>query len=330
MPPLQTNIQDGLAQADSLTRAALADNIRQLEQLPTWRERFMEVGRDFGNFGTKVIVAAAIFILGRWIISSLTRLLDKLLEHRHVDPSIRTFVRGFINIVLYIILFYLMITWLGVSTTLFVTFFAAAGLAIGMAMSGVFQNLAGGVMLLTVKPFRVGDTITTQNETGKVINIGLFNTVLRTDDNRTVLMPNGAVSNAIVENYTAARIRRLEWVFQLRLGTDFDAAKALLTEILMAEKLVLCDPMFEIWLSKLARNSIELTVHAWVPAERYDEVLYNMNWAFYKNMHEKGFHGPSSSLAITITDSEGTQGLSNEASLNTAPPSDTSAPALEN
>ncbi len=317
---LQSFSYDDVAQADSLLRATLTDNVRQLEEMPTWHERLFEVGRDFGHIGIKIAVAAAIFILGRWIISMLVKLLDRLMERRKVDVSIRTFVRGFINIVLYATIFYLIITWLGVNTSMVVAFFAAVGLAIGMAMSGVFQNLAGGVMLLTVRPFRVGDTITTQNETGKVIDIRLFNTVLRTEDNRTVLLPNGGVSNAIIENYTSARIRRLEWVFQLRLGTDFSAAKALLSDILMAEKIVLCDPMFEISLSKIARNSIEVTVHAWVPAERYEDVLYSMNWAFYKTMHEKGFHGPSSSLAITITDSEGSQGLSNEASLDSAPP----------
>ena len=306
--------ENEIAEADSLLRTGLENRVKMLEEM-TWEERFSLLGHDLWKLGLKLLILVAIFVVGRWLIRRLVKMLDNFFEKRKVDPSIRTFIRGFLDIILYLSLLYLMIVELGINTTMFVALFAAAGLAIGMALSGVFQNLAGGVMILSLRPFRVGDWITTQGQTGRVMDIRLFNTVLRTADNRTILLPNGNVSNGIVDNYTSAKTRRVEWTLQLRLGTDFDVARCVIHDILKAERRIIASPPFEIWLSKLNSNSIEITVYAWVASDDFWDVFYGMNWVLYKTLHEKGFHAPSQSIAVTLTNNEGSKGLSKDSSL---------------
>jgi small conductance mechanosensitive channel len=193
-----------------------------------------------------------------------------------------------------------MIAWLGVNTSLFVALFAAVGLAVGMAMSGVFQNLAGGVMILILKPFRVGDWIEVGEHSGAVIDINMFNTVLRTSDNRTILLPNGLSSTGIIDNYNVAKSRRLEWVVSLADGTDFIAARKLLAEIVAAEPKIMKNPQPEVIIVKLNPNALDVVVRGWVASRDYWEVMYRINSAIYTTMPENGFDFDSSqSIRIT-------------------------------
>lgn len=291
--------QEDIAEADSLLKANLRAEVRSLKGM-TWEDRFHAIWDELLKVGLKVVVVIAIFLVGRWIIRRITKLLDTIFEKRHVDPSLRSFIRGIVDIFLYIVLFYLMIAWLGVNTSLFVALFAAAGLAIGMALSGVFQNFAGGVMILLLKPFRVGDWIEVQNQTGKVIDIRLFNTILRTADNKTILLPNGSVSTGIVNNYNTAGTRRIEWLVSLPVGTDFTAVQKLLMELINAEPRVLPDPAPEVILNKLNPNAIDVAAHGWVNAGDYADVQVSMNATIYKTLPEKGFKLPSAQLDVMV------------------------------
>ena len=165
------------------------------------------------SFGLKFVGALLIFFIGRWLMNRFSRFVVHLLARRHVEPSVQSFLRSFINITLMLILIVLIIGIFGINTTSFVALFASAGVAISMALSGSLQNFAGGLMILVFKPYKVGDFIEAQGQSGTVKEIQIFNTVLITGDNRTIFIPNGNLSNNIIINYSRAGLRRVEWTF---------------------------------------------------------------------------------------------------------------------
>jgi small conductance mechanosensitive channel len=278
---------------------ALHNKITTLASM-TWEERFHTVLNDLWHVGLKILVVIVILVVGRWLIRRFAKWLDKIFEKRDVDPSLRTFVKSLVNIVLYIVLFYLVIAYLGVNTSLFVALFAAAGLAIGMALSGVFQNFAGGVMILLLKPFKVGDWITAQGESGTVTDIRLFNTVLRTADNQTILLPNGGLSSSIVQNTNAAKTRRIEWIISLSYGDDAESAIKLMTEMVKADKRILPTPEPVVYLGNMGSSAIEFNVRCWVKSSDYWDVFFHFNAEFYKVLPQKGFNFPFSTLTVHI------------------------------
>jgi small conductance mechanosensitive channel len=299
--PLQIIDEDEIAQADSLLRANIETRVETLSGM-TWGERLQLVGTDLWHVGLKLAVGAAIFIVGWWLVKRIVRLLGRLFEKWNVDTSLRTFVRSVTKTLLYFILFYVIIAWLGVNTSLFVAIFAAAGLAIGMAMSGVFQNIAGGIIVLRLRPFKCGDWIELEGQSGRVMDIRLFNTVLRTADNRTILLPNGNVATSVVCNTTSARTRRIEWPVSLHLGTDFEAVKWLLMEIMTAEKRINTIPAPEVVLNRLGVDTIDLLVHAWVATPDFWNVFWDINAVIYKTLPARGFPlGSAHNIEVTLT-----------------------------
>lgn len=286
--PMQIVNEDDIAQADSLFRAGLENRVQTFAHM-TWEDRLRLIGNDLWHVGLKIVIAAAIIIVGRWIIRRIMKLLDAGLAKWKVDFALHTFIRSVLKTFLFFILFYFVIAWLGVNTSLFVAMFAAAGLAIGMAMSGVFQNIAGGVMVLILKPFRCGDWIELEGQAGTVMDMRLFNTILRTADNKTILLPNGGVFTSIVSNHTSARSRRLEWAVSLELGTDFDAVQKTLLELLTTDKRINTTPAPEVVMVKLDPGSMDLLVHGWVATADYWPVFYDMNAAIYKTLSARGF-----------------------------------------
>jgi small conductance mechanosensitive channel len=299
--PLQIVDEDDIAQADSLLRASIETRVEKLSTM-SWGDRFRLVGNDLWHVGLKIVIAVAIFIVGRWLIKRLARFLNVMLEKWKVDPSLRTFIRSLVKTFLFFVLFYIIIAWLGVNTSLFVAIFAAAGLAIGMAMSGVFQNIAGGVVVLMLKPFKCGDWIEIQGQSGRVMDIRLFTTILRTADNRTVTLPNGSVATSVGVNYTSARTRRLEWVLSLQLGVDFAAVRELLTEIVRAEKRINTIPAPEVVLNHLGTNTIEVLVHGWVATPDYWEIFWGINAKIYETLPARGFQLDSpESIDVSLT-----------------------------
>jgi small conductance mechanosensitive channel len=299
--PLQIIDEDEIVQADSLLRANIETRVETLSGM-TWGERLQFVGTDLWHVGLKLVVGAAIFIVGWWLVKKIIKLLGRLFEKWNVDQALRTFVRSVTKTLLYFILFYIIIAWLGVNTSLFVAIFAAAGLAIGMAMSGVFQNIAGGIIVLRLRPFKCGDWRELEGQAGRVMDIRLFNTVLRTADNRTILLPNGNVATSVVCNTTSARTRRVEWAVSLHLGTDFEAVKWLLMEIMTAEKRINTIPAPEVVLNRLGADTIDLLIHAWVATPDFWGVFWDINAVIYKTLPARGFPlGFPQLLEVTLT-----------------------------
>ena len=184
------------------------------------------------HFSFKLLIAIVVFYVGKFIIRKLYNMVYSLLINRKVDASLTTFVLSLVRMVLYFILIISIVGILGIETTSFVALFASAGVAIGMALSGTLQNFAGGVLILLIKPYKVGDFIETQGYTGTVKEIQIFNTVINTPDNKSIIIPNGGLSTGSINNYSKENYRRVDWSIGLSYGDDFQKAKEVILEML--------------------------------------------------------------------------------------------------
>ena len=252
------------------------------------------------SIAIKICIAIAVYFIGRWLIRYIRRVIGRIMEKRNVDLSLRIFVQNLVKIVLILFLVTVIIGVLGIDTTSFVALFASAGLAIGMALSGTLQNFAGGVMVLLFKPYRVGDYIEAQGQSGTVKEIQLFNTVLNTPDNKTILVPNGSLSTGIINNYSHEERRRVDWTFGIGYGDSYDYAKATLRELLEADERILKDPAYFIALHSLGDSSVNIVVRAWVATPDYWNVYFGMNEKVYKVFNERGINIPFPQMDVHL------------------------------
>ena len=256
---------------------------------------------DLGiSVGSKILLAIVVFLVGRWIVRRLNKLLAKILEKRHVEASLSTFVKSLVNITLTLLLIIVVIGVLGIETSSFIALFAPAGVAIGMALSGTLQNFAGGVMILLFKPFKVGDTIEAQGQTGTVREIQIFNTILATPDNKIIIIPNGGLSTGLMKNYSKEATRRVDWEFGIAYGDDYTKAKAVIARLLDADGRVLKDPAYFIALTSLGESSVNIVVRAWVNAGDYWGVYFDMNEKVYKTFAEENLNIPFPQLDVHL------------------------------
>ena len=256
---------------------------------------------DLGiSVGSKILLAIVVFIVGRWIVRRLNKLLAKILEKRQVEASLSTFVKSLVNITLTLLLIIVVIGVLGIETSSFIALFASAGVAIGMALSGTLQNFAGGVMILLFKPFKVGDTIEAQGQTGTVREIQIFNTILATPDNKIIIIPNGGLSTGLMKNYSREATRRVDWEFGIAYGDDYTKAKAVIARLLDADGRVLKDPAYFIALTSLGESSVNIVVRAWVNAGDYWGVYFDMNEKVYKTFAEENLNIPFPQLDVHL------------------------------
>ena len=256
---------------------------------------------DLGiSVGSKILLAIVVFIVGRWIVRRLNKLLAKILEKRHVEASLSTFVKSLVNITLTLLLIIVVIGVLGIETSSFIALFASAGVAIGMALSGTLQNFAGGVMILLFKPFKVGDTIEAQGQSGTVREIQIFNTILATPDNKIIIIPNGGLSTGVMKNYSREATRRVDWEFGIAYGEDYTKAKAVIARLLDADGRVLKDPAYFIALTSLGESSVNIVVRAWVNAGDYWGVYFDMNEKVYKTFAEENLNIPFPQLDVHL------------------------------
>jgi small conductance mechanosensitive channel len=271
----------------------------------SWVEDFLgikyaDINHLLVKVGTNVIMSILILVIGFWLAKVLSKGLKRLLLKSNTDEGLVTFSTSFISMIIKVLVSVTAITQLGIEMTSFVALLGAAGLAIGMAFSGTLSNFAGGVMILVLKPFKVGDFIMTQDEEGIVYEIQIFNTYLHTVDNKVIILPNGPVANGNITNFTKADKRRVEWVFSIAYGDEFEKAKSLLEEFIKEDELILIDPEYFIGLSLLANSSVDITVRAWVLTENYYLVFFAMNERVYKEFEKAGLHFPFPQLDVHL------------------------------
>ncbi len=253
------------------------------------------------DFGYRFAGAIVALIIGLWIIKLLTKGLSALMKARELDQSLQPFLRSLLNITLKALLVVSVLSMLGIEMTSFIAILGAAGLAVGMALSGTLQNFAGGVMILVFKPFQVGDVITTQGHTGSVFEIQIFNTILKTPDNKHIIIPNGGLSTGSLVNFSKEKTRRVDWTFGIGYGDDIDKARAVLLKIIEEDSRINNDPEPFVAVSELADSSVNFTVRVWVDATNYGGVLFDMNEKVYKAFNKEGINIPFPQMDVHIS-----------------------------
>lgn len=248
--------------------------------------------------GKSILLAVVIAVLGRYAIKFINRVVARMLERRNVEPTVQTFLKSFVNILLIILLIITVIGTLGVNTTSLAALLASAGLAVGMALSGNMQNLAGGLILLFFKPYKVGDFIEAQGVSGTVKAIQIFHTILTTPDNKVLFIPNGPLSSGNVVNYSQNGTRRVDFTISVEYGTDVEKVKQVTLELLQSDSRILQEPAPFIAVSALADSSVNFTLRVWVNVADYWGVYFDTNERIYGEYNKQGIKFPFPQLQI--------------------------------
>jgi small conductance mechanosensitive channel len=244
------------------------------------------------KYGPSLVYALIVFIVGLWVIKMITRGVKRVIQKSEIDDSLTTFLSSLVSMILKVILVITVIDMVGIQATSFIAILGAAGLAVGMALSGTLQNFAGGVMILVFKPFKVGDYIDAQGHAGTVNQIQIFNTILKTPDNKTIIIPNGGLSTGSMVNYSTEETRRVDFTFGIGYSDDIDKAKGILNELVEKDSRILKDPAHMIAVSELADSSVNFVVRVWVNSGDYWGVHFDMIEAVKKAFDEKGVSIP--------------------------------------
>ena len=278
----------------------LADAAHRIAETP-FSEWFPEMVKTYVvPFTIKLVVAIIVLIVGRWLIKIIKKGLGKMLERRKTDPSLNTFLMSLVSVLLTFFLIMSIIGILGINTSSLVALLASAGLAVGMALSGTLQNFAGGVMIMLFKPFKVGDYISAQGHEGFVQEIQIFNTHVLTTDNKSVILPNGALSTGTMTVFSKQSTRRVDWVFSIAYGDDYDKAKSVLKRLCEEDERILKTPEVFIELLKLNNSSVDLTVRAWVNTPDYWPVFFALNERVYKAFAAEGLNIPFPQVDVHV------------------------------
>lgn len=248
--------------------------------------------------GKSILLAILIFVVGRYLIKFINRMIGRMMERKKVEPTIQSFLKSFINVLLTILLIITTVSALGVNTTSFAALLASAGVAVGMALSGNLQNLAGGIILLLFKPYKVGDYIEAQGVSGTVKEIQIFHTIILTVDNKQVYVPNGALSSGSVTNYSSEPLRRVDLTVSVEYGTEVEVVKQALEDIIKADDRILTDPKPFVALGNLASSSIDFTVRTWVKGADYWPVYFDLTRNVYQEFNQRGINFPFPQIQV--------------------------------
>lgn len=319
-----------------------SQELEMLKSLP-FDEFLDRVVKSMVSFTINLVIAVLVFFVGRFLIRRIHNIIFAILVKRNVDTSLTTFIISLVDILLYFILIVSVVGILGIETSSFVAIFASAGVALGMAMSGTLQNFAGGVLILFLKPYKVGDFIEAGGFSGTVKEIQIFNTVLTTPDNKSIIIPNGGLSTGSINNYSKENFRRIEWIIAISYGDDVDVARREILNMLLADDRVVKDKVAPalsespeesrksiieklkqksdasdlieaivpsptskpaVYVKELGDNSVNLSVRAWTKNADYWNVFFEMNEKFYKELPKYGINFPFPQLDVHLHEQE--------------------------
>ena len=248
--------------------------------------------------GKSLLLAAVLAVVGRYVIKFINRLVARMLERRNVEPTVQSFLKSFVNITLITLLIITVVGTLGVNTTSLAALLASAGLAVGMALSGNLQNLAGGIILLFLKPFKVGDFIEAQDASGIVKAIQIFHTILTTTDNKELYIPNGALSSGNITNYTKNDLRRVDFTIGVEYGTDTQKVEDVTLALIQRDERILNDPAPFIAVKELADSSVNFVLRVWTKASDYWDVYFDTNERIYTEYNKQGIGFPFPQIQV--------------------------------
>jgi small conductance mechanosensitive channel len=296
------------APADTLQHNIQAELAAVAEKIATtpFSELLAIVGDKAISFGLKVLVALALYFVGGWLIRKIKRMLQRVFtKHDFLEPAIESFILSIAGITMWIILILAIVGTLGIETTSFAALLAGGGMAIGLALNGTVQNFAGGIMILIFRPFKAGDFIEMQGFTGTVTEVTITSTKLTTTDNRVIIIPNGAISNGTINNYSHMPLRRLDLTVDVEYGASVDSVCELLHKLINEDGRVLtaetsgkADPF--VALSAMKESSIQFVVRVWVKAEDYWDINFNLLKNIYTELPKNGINFPYPKLDVNI------------------------------
>ena len=247
-----------------------------MEQLLTLENYLTVISEWIMGFAPKLFTALLIFVIGRWVIKFLNKLVRKFFEKHDYDPALETFLQSFISITLSIVLIILVVTQLGVKTSSLVAMLGAAGLAIGLALQGSLANFAGGVLILLFKPFKIGDWISAQGVDGAVKEISIFSTKLNTFGNQVAIIPNGQLANGNIINYNAENSRRDNYQIGISYNSNIKAAKAILLEICAKDERIAKEPEPQVVVGSLGDSAINLSLRYWAKNDVFWDAKFDL------------------------------------------------------
>lgn len=294
------------APADTLNQvqaelAAIADKVANTPA----EELIAEIVDKAIAFGLKVLAAVIIYLIGAWLIRKIRGLLGRIFENKNTDAAIASFVMSIVSIALTVILIIVTVGTLGIDTTSIAALLAGGGMAIGMALNGTVQNFAGGIMILIFKPFKAGDFIEAQGYSGTVSEVTITCTKLTTTDNRVIVIPNGALSNGTINNYSHMPLRRLDLTVDVEYGSSSEQTRDTLMELISSDSRILtssnggpADPF--VALSSLKDSGVQFTIRVWVKSEDYWDVNYDMLDKIYNELPKKGIPFPFPKLDVNL------------------------------
>ena len=249
----------------------------------------IEIG---SSLSISLLMALAILIIGRQLVKLILRLITVALEKSNVEDTVRIFVTNLLNTLLMILVFIAAINQLGIETTSIIAVLGAAGLAIGLALQGSLSNFAAGILIVIYRPYKVGDYIEAGNYAGTVKDIQIFSTVLKTPDNKIVVVPNGSIMNGSIVNYSDQDTRRIDLIISCGYEDDIDKVRSVLEDILKKEKRVLKDPKPQIAVTELADSSVNFIFRPWVKRTDYLPVYYSLLEEVKKRFDKEGISIP--------------------------------------
>ena len=249
----------------------------------------IEIG---SSIGISLLMALAILIVGRQLVKLILRLITVALEKSKVEDTVRIFVTNLLNTLLMILVFIAAINQLGIETTSIIAVLGAAGLAIGLALQGSLSNFAAGILIVIYRPYKVDDYIEAGNHAGTVKDIQIFSTVLKTPDNKIVVVPNGSIMNGSIVNYSDQDTRRVDLIISCSYEDDIDKVRSVLEDILKKEKRILKDPKPQIAVAELADSSVNFIFRPWVKRTDYLPVYYSLLEEVKKRFDKEGISIP--------------------------------------
>lgn len=250
------------------------------------------------NFGVRVLLVLVLFWLGRIVIRWVGRLFDKFLRRRAFDGVAVTLLDSLFTALLYVTLGIILASVLGVKSVSFAAVLASMGLAVGMALSGQLQNMAGGVIIMVTKPFGIGDFISAQGIDGTVRAVRLFHTEVLTPDNKAVFIPNGILSSNLVMNFSHEDLRRVEWTIGIEYDEDFQRVRQVILDLLAQDERIRTTPEPVVVLHNLNSSSVDILVRAWVASGDLWNVFWSFNERVYADFNAKGIGFPFPQLTI--------------------------------
>ena len=250
------------------------------------------------NFGLRVILVVVLFWLGKVVITRLKKIFNGILRRRNIEGVAVSLLDSVFTSILYIALFLFLAGVLGVKSVSFAAVLASMGLAVGMALSGQLQNLAGGVIIIVTKPFKLGDFISAQGTDGTVKAVRLFHTEVLTPDNKVVFIPNGTLSSSLVTNFSYEELRRVEWTIGIEYDEDYQRVRQVILALLQQDQRILTTPEPVIVLHKLNDSSVDILVRAWVASGDLWPVFWDFNERVYADFNAKGIGFPFPQLTV--------------------------------